>query len=670
MASFHEFLTGNTQTKAKPASAGSFSDFLKTSAPEQTTQETPKTVSKTASKIVPPVGGTPIKVSSGNVAYKTTSGSIWEFLPDGTKVVTLADQFGGGAYNIDPKNPLEVLNTGHTNYGGMDSKTGFERDDIIPVSLGGANTKKENIRYEKLLPQDQQAPGKLTESDAYLQKINEQFKSGKITLPQARLAIMIYKNEQTNPQPKQDVKSNFASSLKDITKYYGKAAVTIPKNLAVEAAQTYTKPSDAEQHTEAQLGLNRGDPVSQFFGKIIARTLSGVTEHYAELFGGAIADQKIAEKVNKQELPPDVLGKTGGLTPNDYAEAIMASTPLALALAPFVKKYAADGVLKLSEVTETKSKIELTRSEISDITRGREDLVDPVKVEAFKSAIKDNLGTQLKETGKFTIPKSEPTSFSNFLKNSATRPVSEIGNFTKEYGADTSVSPQRLLSDGSQPTPLNAPVEPQNVPGEAITPNPGIPTSKELTYQPVEQIPLQTPEIKTSKLAQGVEQKAIEKKLTDGFGGLPEYAKVNVADQAKAASDLLSANREKAINIAMGHELPPEGILPESVFVAVENHAIQTGDVELLRNLATASSLPTEATGMGQRIRMLAERDPNSAVTAMQKVMKIKEEAATKKYGDLTKVKQKIKNQIKTEITKAAPKAKDWASFIDEIKCS
>lgn len=549
MASFHEFLTGTAaKTKAKPASAGSFSDFLQTSAPTRDSKK------------------------------------------EQAKAAVLAD----------PSN--HVFN---------------------PLL---SSTEELNTQL------DQRAPSTST------------------------------------------VK-NFFSSLGNIVKYYGKSIITLPKNLAVEAAQPYTKPSNAELHTEEQLGVNNSGPIDKVVKKAILRTYSGITEPYAQLLGYALADQKIAKQVGEEKLPVDVLGDTSGLSAEDYANSVMASTPLGLAIAPFVSKYATKGTLKLSDIAQKKSSIELTRSEISDITRGREDLVDPVKVEAFKSAIKDSLGMQLKETGKFTVTESKPTSFSNFLRNSATRPVNEVGNFTKEYGADTSVSPQRLLTDGSQPsvsepTQLNASQTPQNAPGEAITSKPSIPTPKELTYQPVEPTPLQTPEIKTSKLAQGVEQKAIEKKLTAGFEGLPEYAKVNVADQAKAASDLLSANREKAINIAMGHELPPEGILPESVFVAVENHAIQTGNIELLRNLATTSSLPTEATGMGQRIRMLAERDPNSAVNAMQKVMKIKEEAATKKYGDLTKVKQKIKNQIKTEITKAAPKAKDWASFIDEIKCT
>jgi hypothetical protein len=230
-------------------------------------------------------------------------------------------------------------------------------------------------------------------------------------------------------------------------------------------------------------------------------------------------------------------------------------------------------------------------------------------------------------------------------------------------------APLTLSSESSALARLNAPQSAEIAPGEAIAPKGSIATPKGITYNPIEEKPIQTPEIKTSKLAQGVEQKAIEKKLTDGFEGKPEYAKVNVADQAKAASSLLNTSREQAINVAMGHELPPEGILPESVFVAVENHAIQTKDVELLRQLATSSNLTTEATGMGQRIRMLAERDPNSAVTAMRKVQKIREEAATKKVGDIKKAKAKIKTEIKTEVIKAAPKAKDWAGFLEEIKC-
>lgn len=551
---------------------------------------------------------------------------------------------------------------------------------------------------------------------------------------------------------------NFFSAIPNALKTVGKLATELPVNFAKSTYNAFVKPSSAELQTEKQLRLDKGDPVSQFVGKLTARAVSTVTEPYAKLLGSAVGDRQIADKVSKGELPPEVLGKTN-LSADDYVEALTSSANLGLVLAPFVSKFASKGALKLSELTETKSKIELTHSEISDITRGRSDLVDPVKVEAFKTAIKENLGAELKATGKFTITESKPNSFSNFLKNSATRPISEIN--TK---AETPVPKRNLLTDGSE---VKAPVEPQDAPREAIPQKsinitsklneqnlkavskaptqvpetlrvyhttgapdaslkagtyvdsnlgehiargtaaetklvadipkkqisqyleetrPGIyqvkqtipdefiaynsKAHKELTYKPIEEPQIKTPEIKTSKLAQGVEEKAISKKLTDGFGDLPEYAKVNVKDQAKASTELLKTDRNKAINIAMGHELPPEGILPESVFVAVENHAIKTKDVALLRELATSSSLTSEATGMGQRIRMLAERDPNSAVSAIRKVQKAKEDAVSKKYSDVKKVKEKIKDNIKAEIRKAAPKAKDWNSFLSELKCT
>jgi hypothetical protein len=198
--------------------------------------------------------------------------------------------------------------------------------------------------------------------------------------------------------------------------------------------------------------------------------------------------------------------------------------------------------------------------------------------------------------------------------------------------------------------------------------NPDVIQLPESTYTPIEQTQIETPEIKTSKLSLGVEAKAVANKLSEGFQGLPEYAKVSVEDQARAANNLLEVNRDQAINIALGHELPPEGILPESVFVAVENHALKNSDVSLLRDLAT-SNLTTEATGMGQRLRMLAERNPNSAVAAIQKVVKIREETATRKHGNISKAKAKVRAEIDAEVKKTSPKAKDWASFLEEIKC-
>lgn len=178
----------------------------------------------------------------------------------------------------------------------------------------------------------------------------------------------------------------------------------------------------------------------------------------------------------------------------------------------------------------------------------------------------------------------------------------------------------------------------------------------------------ETPEIKTSKLSSGVEQKAIEAGLTKGFEGKPEYATVDVKKQAEAALNLIAKDPERAQRIAMGNERPPEGLLPESVFTAVENEALKNGDVSTLRDLATSSSLTSEATGMGQRIRMLAERNPDSAVAQIQDVIKAREEKASKTTKDLSEAKKTGTEEIKKEITKTHTK-ETWSSFVESLKC-
>jgi len=171
----------------------------------------------------------------------------------------------------------------------------------------------------------------------------------------------------------------------------------------------------------------------------------------------------------------------------------------------------------------------------------------------------------------------------------------------------------------------------------------------------------------TRGLSAGVEQKAIEHKLTKSLGDLPEYKQVNMKDQAKFSSELLALDPNKAIKIALGRVDPPSHILPESVFTAVENRALEQGDIGLIKQLAH-SSRATQATVMGQRIRALAERNPDSAVGAIRQVASKRAGAAEKKLGKsvdeaLKETAGKIKEQIKK------PTRQDWESFIKELRC-
>ncbi len=177
-----------------------------------------------------------------------------------------------------------------------------------------------------------------------------------------------------------------------------------------------------------------------------------------------------------------------------------------------------------------------------------------------------------------------------------------------------------------------------------------------------------TGETKTRGLATSVEQRAIAKDVTDYLGDLPEYRTVNMADQAAQASQLLAENPDLARQIALGDAPAPHGLIPEAVFKVVERKALEEGDVATLRDLASGG-LTTEATTMGQRIAALADRDPESPVTAIQQVA----DARAAHLGDLTDATAKVMKEIEKTVNKAngnrADMLKTLSDFVDGLRC-
>lgn len=264
------------------------------------------------------------------------------------------------------------------------------------------------------------------------------------------------------------------------------------------------------------------------------------------------------------------------------------------------------------------------------------------------------LGTAIMDLVKGKIVAQPPTSVQPIIPTTGQTVAPQVGELPKPV----LVAPE---------VPIVAPKESQ---GGTIAPQ-ITPTTIE---KPVEgKLPIIQGEGKTQVrgLAKGVEAKAIENKLTDTFGALPEYQAVNMKEQSTKAQDLLTTDPERAKRIAMGEELAPEGMLPESLFVAVENKAVKEADVETLRRLATSSGLTTEATTMGQRLRTLAERDPESPVSAINEVVKAREQAGQRKLKT-KETKKLVKSEvssIKEHIKKVAPTKEDWGSFIRSIQC-
>ncbi len=175
-----------------------------------------------------------------------------------------------------------------------------------------------------------------------------------------------------------------------------------------------------------------------------------------------------------------------------------------------------------------------------------------------------------------------------------------------------------------------------------------------------------TGEVKTRGLSAGVESKAVAHGM-DPLDVLPEYRSVNMEDQAAKATDLLTKNPELARQIATGEADAPKGLLPESVFTAVENKALNEGDVATIRDLASGK-LTEQATTMGQRLRALAERDPESPVAAIQKIEDVRgggSEEGTKAVKDMA-------TELQKETAKAHPDVLNETSLtklINSLRC-
>ncbi len=237
--------------------------------------------------------------------------------------------------------------------------------------------------------------------------------------------------------------------------------------------------------------------------------------------------------------------------------------------------------------------------------------------------------------------------------------VSEIAPILSEAGvADESIeAASRAVAKAKTPEEVTGALA-QFAPAKTGAPD---------AMRPVAEVATEAPVTKQRGLARGVEAKAIESKLTTGFGDLPEYAQVSMREQARQAEDLLARDYDAAKRVAMGAERSPDGLLPESVFVAVENRALREGDVDTLRRLATESNLTSEATTMGQRIRTLAERNPDSPVAAIRTVAKAREAAAARRTGSVELAREQVAKEITARVK--APTPKDWATFVKSIQC-
>ncbi len=556
------------------------------------------------------------------------------------KTSYLPEFLGGGAYNTAIGQPNKLITT-QRGTAGITEDTSAELHHIIPVEFGGSSETDKNI-----LALGEDAHQRITDAETI---ISRDYKNKKISLPEARQKMMAALQAEQDAQKggKQGVGANILGGIKDLFLH---PIQSVKQAIGVN-----------QQTTQAVQDLIESTKIRE---PNLLKTATDFANEIKNNWDNAVDKLSEAALVSEGEPKSKQAGKTfeawtamAGLVFSPITAAFEASKNLpiiggiasAINLPLAVGGDAANNLSNLGLDALVASK-KIKQETADNLRQG----VNEISVLASQIVI---AGKMFKGKELETVKKELETKYSKQDAKTIIKKAEERA--TAELAVKPVVEAPKIDFNKFIPKKEETPIWKEANKKEA----------KPITYKPVKTAEINTPEIKTSKLALGVEEKAIAKKLTQGFENLPEYVRVNVEQQARAANEMVKKRLNESIEIAKGNRLPPEGILPEAIFTAVEEYAIKTKDVTLLQDLAQ-SKLTTEATGMGQRIRLLAERVDNSPVGKMKEVVenrrKYIEEKTGKKESELTREELK---KIKEEMRKSKPTKDAWIEFVNSIVC-
>ena len=213
----------------------------------------------------------PVKASVTTKAVHTPIGK--------PKLNTLSPVVGGGAYF---GTMADKVNEGRSTYGGFPTKIGFERNDIVPVFAGGANSSPKNIEYlksgtpfqrllgtpvQKISPDKRQVrfdEGRVAKE----QEISRLYSAGKISRADAITAIKRFDFEQElKSTADQDYRKQYDKNLGTAAKGgLGLFTKAIPA-AARKAGQFGEALQESTQFTGGLIG-----DVARFLPRAIAKT--------------------------------------------------------------------------------------------------------------------------------------------------------------------------------------------------------------------------------------------------------------------------------------------------------------------------------------------------------------------------------------------------------------
>ncbi len=137
-------------------------------------------------------------------------------------------------------------------------------------------------------------------------------------------------------------------------------------------------------------------------------------------------------------------------------------------------------------------------------------------------------------------------------------------------------------------------------------------------------------------------------------------------EQVRKAAEYVTANPEEAMAVLRGEKSPPEGILDNAIALALAKQAENAGDAALAVRLASLRS-----TRAGQEISFLTEVDPDSAVSAIETIIKARKDKAvrTSKGKSVQDSVNSVKKEAKEVLSQAQLKISEVDKLINDILC-
>lgn len=177
-------------------------------------------------------------------------------------------------------------------------------------------------------------------------------------------------------------------------------------------------------------------------------------------------------------------------------------------------------------------------------------------------------------------------------------------------------------------------------------------------------------ETKPTKAALDINSKLVKQ----GFDELPEeelasFTPITKEEQTAKVSQLIGKDLSKAQAMAAGLEKVPNGIHPQVLFNAVKNKAIQDGNGEILRSLASSPIAKQRSVAAQSLGASGFDNGDMDVIKAITQINKARESKIARTSKDTNVLRKDTIKQANTELKRSKPTKQTVASFIESLRC-